>query len=129
MAIRSDPNEQKYWTLWQLSPFMPNYFRQLFKYSESIFRGMQREDLIEELKQKIKNIEQKMGVPIAYVYWVYENLPALNSFTKSKNPEYEDTYIYKHTLKQWFEEIEDWIFEKLIELEPEIRFTQLRSMT
>src|SRR4030065_1333515 len=125
MVIRTSPDELKWFSIWQLSPYMPGYYRQLFKYSTSLFRGLGKEELVQELETKITFIATEMGRPIQYVYWVYDNLPALNSFTKSMNPKYEDGYIYKHTIKRWFDEIEDWVFNKIVELEPEIRFTTL----
>jgi len=128
MVLRLDVNESKWTAIWGLSPFMPQYNRTLFKYARSLFASMNRTDLIEDLDQKLALIEKKMGTRMAYVFWVYENLPALNSFTKSRNPTYEDHYIHKHTIATWFQEIEDWIFEKLVELEQYIRFTQQRPL-
>ena len=128
MPIREDPNQQKWYSIWGLSPYMPNYYRTLFKYSKSLFLGMQRPDLIEHLDKQLIKIEQKMGTGMGYIFWVYENLPALNSFTKSLNPAFSDNYIYKHQIATWFQEIEDWVFQTLVELEPHIRFTQQRQM-
>lgn len=86
---------------------------------------MDRQDLVKELNYLIwKEIERKMGVPVSYVLLTYKNLPHSNAYTKSKNPEYIDVKIYKHTLSQWLKTVEDWIFSKLVELEPEIRFTE-----
>ncbi len=129
MVIRQDVSESKWWAIWQLSPFMPNYHKQLFKFSKSLFNGLFRQDLSEELDKQLAVIERRMGVPISYVYWTYENLPALNSFTKSRAVGAQGKYIYKHTMKTWLEKIEDWTFDQIAQLEPEIRFTQLKVMT
>jgi len=127
--IRSDPNEQKYYTIWKLSPFQPNYWETLFKYSRAFFYGMGHQEFIDELDRLIKiEIEDKMGAKIQFVLMVYENLPFLNSFTKSRNPMYENMYIYKYTIREWLTNIEDWIYERLAECEPEIRFTKLKEM-
>lgn len=128
MPLREDINQLKYSSIWQLSPLMPNYYRTLFKYSMALFNSMGRSDLTKELQEKIDTIAIRMGTTISFVYWVYENMPALNSFTKSKNPRYEDGYIYKYTIAQWFQDIEDWVYESLIEIEPKIRFTQLKPI-
>ncbi len=127
--IREDINQVKYALIWKLSPFQPNYWETLFKYTRAFFYGMDRQKLITELDTKIKvGVEDKMGTPIHFVLMVYENLPCLNSFTKSRNPSWENMYIYKYTIREWLTEIEDWIYQKLTEIEPEIRFTRMREL-
>ena len=128
MPVREDINQTKYLSIWQLSPFSPQYYRTFFKYTRALFISMRRRDIVEELDEKLKNIESKMGTNIGYIYWVFENMPSLNAFTKSRNPKYQQGYIYKHTMAQWFQEIEDWVFENLIQIEPQIRFTQLKPL-
>ena len=128
MVLREDINQVKFLSIWQLSPMMPMYHRTLFKYSKALFIAMYRKDLAEDLDQQLIKIAEKMGTNIGFVYWIFENMPALNSFTKSKNPKYSEGYIYKYTMAEWFNEIEDWVFEALIQIEPQIRFTQLKPM-
>lgn len=107
----------------------PNYFDTLFKYTKAFFFGLQHPELIIELEKMIKEeVEDKMGTPISFVLMVYENLPYLNSFTKSRNPAYENMYIYKYTIREWLNVIEKWIYQKLAELEGEIRFTKLKDV-
>ena len=127
--MREDVNQIKYYTIWKLSPFQPNYWETLFKYTKAFFIGMGHPELVAELNKKIRlEVEDKMGTEISFVLMTYENLPFLNSFTKSKNPELENLYIYKYTIREWLTGIEDWIYEQLGNLEPEIRFTRAKEM-
>lgn len=122
--IRRDLNELRYNSLWLLTKEDPAYYQNLIKNAKAFFYGMGREDLVDELEKEIKaKIETIMGADINLILQVYKNLPYLNAFTRSKNPTYNHINIHKYTIKQWLEEIERWIFQNTIQLEPEIRFT------
>jgi len=123
--IKRDINELRYNSIWLLSKEgNPDYYKQLIRNAKAFFYGMGRPDLIEELNQYIKTeIEDMMGTSINNVLIAYKNLPYLNSFTRSQNPIYADMNIYKYTIEEWLDKIEEWIFEQAIQLEPEIRFT------
>jgi hypothetical protein len=122
--IKRDVNELRYNSIWLLSKEDPNYWANLFKNTKAFFYGMGREDLVKEMNQKIKgDIEEIMGTNIELVLYVHKNLPFLNAFTRSKNPLYADMNIYKYTITSWLTEVEQWIFQNVIELEGEIRFT------
>jgi hypothetical protein len=85
---------------------------------------MHREDLVKEMDYQIKSrIEDVMGTSIELVLYVHKNLPFLNAFTRSRNPLYADMNIYKYTITDWLNEIQNWIFQQAMELEGEIRFT------
>lgn len=102
----------------------PDYYAMLFKNTKSFFYGMQRPDLVEDLNYLIKKkIEEVMGADIQEVIITYKNLPSLNSFTRSKLVQYQNINIYKFQIQRWLDEIEEWLFQKVLELEPEIRFT------
>jgi len=122
--IKRDVNELRYNSIWLLSKEDPNYYANLFKNTKAFFYGMGKEDLAKEMDVKIKNqIEEVMGTSIELILYVHKNLPFLNAFTRSKNPLYADINIYKYTITAWLNEIEQWIFQNVIELEGEIRFT------
>ena len=122
--IKRDVNELRYNSIWLLSKEDPNYWANLFKNTKAFFYGMDREDLVKEMNEQIKTrIEEVMGTSIELVLYVHKNLPFLNAFTRSKNPLYSDINIYKYTITNWLTEIEQWIFQNVIELEGEIRFT------
>lgn len=123
--IRRDINELRYNAIWLLpKDGNPNYYKMLFKNAKAFFYGMEQDQLIEELDIMIKEkIERPMGASINWVLNVYKNLPTHNSFTRSKNPIYDNMNIYKETLSNWLDEVEAWVFQKVIELEHEIRFT------
>lgn len=127
--IRTDPNELKWHMIWKLSPFQPNYWGTLFKYSKAFFDSMGKQELIKELDEQIRvKIEERMGARISYVLMVYENMWSLNSCTRSQNPQVQERYIYKYTIREWLTEIEDWIFEQMNLLESEIRFTRVKDL-
>ena len=123
--IKRDINELRYNSIWLLSKEgNPDYYKALLKNAKAFFYGMDRMDLIEELTKIIKTkIENVMGANIQSILLTYKNLPALNSFTRSRNPLYADINIFKHTIESWLDEIEEWVFQQAIILEPEIRFT------
>lgn len=125
MAIRRDLNELRYNSI-LLLPKQGNseYWATLFRNAKNFFIGMNREDLVEQLNYIIyEKIERIMSADINHILFTYKNLPFLNSFTRSKNPVYAEMNIYKYTIKTWLEQIETWVFQKVIELEGEIRFT------
>ena len=123
--IKRDNNELRYNSIWLLTKEgNSDYYRQLLRNAKALFYGMRRTDLIEELNQLIeKKIEKTMGTSINQIFIAYKNLPSLNSFTRSKNPLYADINIYKYTIEQWLDEIEEFVFQKAITLEEDIRFT------
>ena len=122
--IRRDINEVRFNSLWLLSKQEPSYYADLFKNAKAFFYGMGRADLVDEMEAMIKReIEQVMGSSIELILYVYKNLPYLNSFTRSKNPLYADIDIYKYTLTSWLNEIEKWVFQQAVMLEPQIRFS------
>jgi hypothetical protein len=95
----------------------------LIKNFKAFAYGMNREDLIDDLDFIIREkIEKVMGVSMNQLLMVYKNLPYLNSFTRSKNPMYENMNIYKFTMEKWLEEVEDYVFRKAIQLEGQISF-------
>lgn len=101
----------------------PDYYTMLFRNAKAFFYGMQRPDLSEDLDYIIKEkIEKIMGANISSVLLTYKNLPTLNSFTRSKLHQFKNYNIYKYTIQGWLDEIENWIFQQVIELEPQIRF-------
>ena len=86
---------------------------------------MKREDLILALDNKIyEEVEERLGTNINMALYVYKNLPALNSFTKSKSASYKNDYVYKSEIKKWLENIEDWIFAQMVSFERLIRFRE-----
>lgn len=122
--IRRDNNELRYNSIWLLSKEDPNYWANLFKNTKAFFYGMERKDLVKEMEYQIKsNIEDIMGTNIELILYVHKNLPFLNAFTRSKNPLYADINIYKYTITAWLTELEQWIFQNVIELEDNIRFS------
>jgi hypothetical protein len=124
-VIKRDNNELRYNSLWLLPKQMnPDYYGNLFKNAKAFFYGMNRYDLVEDMDFIInEKIEKVMGCPISLVLITYKNLPALNSFTRSKHPLYATMNIYKYTIQGWLDEIEGWIFREAQKLEGEIRFT------
>lgn len=122
--VKRDSNEQKLTALLLLDRGSPNYYQQLFRRAKDFFYGMQREDLVEKLDYIIqKKIEEVMGVPISNILLVYKNMPALNSFTRSRNPTFKNVNVYKQTIQTWLDEIENWIFMQVWSLEHSIRYT------
>jgi len=122
--IKRDMSELRFNSLWLLSRADPNYYADLFKNAKAFFYGMDKEDLVKEMDAMIKNrIEDVMGTSIELVLYVHKNLPFLNAFTRSKNPLYSDINIYKYTITDWLNEIQNWIFQQAMELEGQIRFT------
>lgn len=122
--IKRDVNELRYNSIWLLSKEDPNYWANLFKNTKAFFYGMDREDLVKEMNEQIKTrIEEIMGTSIELVLYVHKNLPFLNAFTRSKNPLYSDINIYKYTITNWLNEVEQWVFQQAIELEGDIRFS------
>lgn len=90
---------------------------------------MIRGDLVEELSSMIKiEIEDPMGSSWEAVLFTYRNLPALNSFTKSLNPEYPNEYVRKYELKMKLDKIERWIFQQLVGMEQNIRFQERQTI-
>jgi hypothetical protein len=121
--FRRDLNELRYNSLWLLSRVDPSYYQDLFKNAKAFFYGMDREDLVDEMNKQIKErIEDIMGSSIELVLYVHKNLPFLNAFTRSKNPLYADINIYKYTITDWLNDIQNWVFQQAIELEGQIRF-------
>ena len=108
MSLAYDINAEKWFSHWKLSPMSnPDYYEMLFRYFKSLVSGMGKHELIFELEELLKNkIETPMGASYQAVLYVYKNLPSLNAFTKSKNPEYPDEYVHKYTIKGWLDEIE-----------------------
>ena len=130
MSLSYDINAEKWFSHWKLNPIAnPDYYEMLFRYFKSMVAGMGRRDLILELDSMItEKIEKPMGASYQAVLYVYKNLPSLNAFTKSRNPEYPDEYVHKYTLKQWLDEIQTWIFDQLVMLEPNINFKDSQKL-
>lgn len=130
MGYGYDINAEKWFSCWKINPLAnPNYYESLFRYFKSLCAGMNRYDLITQLDTLIKTkVEEPMGANIAAVLWVYKNLPSLNSFTKSNNPDYPGEYVRKYELKTWLDEVEGFVFDKLVELEPSIRFKDSQKL-
>ncbi len=127
--IREDINQQKLITIWRLSDMQPKYWETLFKWSKAFFYGLDRQDLIEELDRLIRvNIENRFAQPIDMVLYVYENLQALNSFTKIRHSDSDIVQVYKWQIRRWLKEIEDWIYQNITDLEPQIRFTRVKDI-
>lgn len=125
MGLKRDLNEIRYNSILRL-PKQSNaeYWFVLFRNTRNFFIGLSRYDLLEKLNFIIEEkIEKIMHSPISNVLHTYKNLPYLNSFTRSRNPLYREMNIYKYTIKEWLESIEAWIFEMVITLEGQIRFT------
>lgn len=122
--IRRDNNELRYNAIWLLPKQQnPDYYLMLFKNSKALFYGVNREDLVRDLDLIIHHkIEKVMGVSIHNLLLTYKNLPYLNSFTRSKNSQYASLNIYKYTIMGWLDEIEQWVFKRCVEIEPNIRF-------
>jgi len=130
MSYGYDINAEKWFSCWKINPLAnPDYYETLFRYFKSLCAGMKKFDFIIELDKMIKKkVEEPMGASIAAVLWVYKNLHSLNSFTKSNNPDYPAEYVRKYELKMWLDEIEGWVFDKLVELEPSIRFKDTQKL-
>jgi len=130
MSFGYDIKSEKWLSLWKLNPLAdPDYHDKLFKYFKSLCMSMNRIDLIMELDYKIKEgVEDKLGTNINLALWVYKNLPALNSMTRSRNPAYKTEYVYKLEIKMWLDNIESWIFGQLVEFEPTIRFREAQKI-
>lgn len=130
MSYSYDINAEKWFSCWKLNSLAnPEYYEQLFRNFKSLVAGMGRTDLIYELNEKLhEKIEKPMGTTYQSVLYVYKNLPSLNAFTKSLNPEYPTEYVRKYTIKTWLEEIEEWIFNELVSLEPLIKFKESQTL-
>lgn len=130
MSLTYDINSEKWFSCWKLNPLAnPDYYESLFRYFKSLAAGMNKHELIATLDELLKEkIEKPMGSSYQSVLYVYKNLPSLNAFTKSNNPEYPDEYVRKYTLKAWLDEIEAWIFDQLVILEPQINFKDSQKL-
>jgi hypothetical protein len=85
---------------------------------------MAREDYIKELEKQIcHKVERKLGSSIQNILLTYKNLPYLNSFTRNQADANNTTRIYKYEIERWLDEIEKWIFQTVIQLEPQIIFS------
>jgi len=125
LNLLKDGNETR-WTSLFLLPKSGNsdYWVMLFKNFKVLCYGLGRGELPEQLDFIIhEKIEKPMGSNIHHILLVYKNLPTLNSFTRSKNPMYAGTNVYKYTIQGWLDEIEQWIFQSVVELEEGIRFS------
>lgn len=123
--IKRDMNELRLNSIFLLpKDNNPNYYIMFFKNIKSFFYGMARPDLVEDLDFIIKQkIELIMGAEINNVLMTYKNILYLDGFTRSKNPLYQNLNIYKYSIQGWLDEIEQWCLMRVMELEPEIRFT------
>jgi len=123
--IRRDNNELRYNSLLLLEKQgNPDYYTRLFRNARIFFYGMRRPELVEQMNDMIrKELEIKLGADIRNILLTYKNLPALNSFTRSRVAGKEHEYVYKHDLQKWLDSIEEWIFQRALELEPMIRFS------
>ena len=130
MSLTYDINAEKWFACWKLNPMAnPDYYEMLFKYFRSLVAGMGYPNLITELEDMIhEKIEKPMGAEYQAVLHTYKNLPSLNSFTKSLNPEYPTEYVKKHEIKKWLTHIENWIFSELVNLEPSINFKDAQKL-
>lgn len=127
--IRDDINQYRWMAIYKLSEFQPKYWQTLFKYAKSFFNSMQKREWVEELDKLIrKKVEIPMGSQVDMILYTYDNLPCLNAFMRSRNPSHEGFYVYKFTIEGWLREIESWIFQRIQELEPSIRFTKVKEM-
>ena len=130
--LRADANVEKYRAVWQISgSLQPNVHVTAIRYFKSICQALERDDLITELDQLIYlKIERPLGCDILRAEHVFKNLPALNAYTRTQS-EFVDEYgsvIYKWQLNQSFEEIMDWMFRNLVQLEPDIRFSSEKPL-
>ena len=130
MSITYDIRSEKWLSIWKLNELAnPNYYETLFKYFKSLCMSMGRLDLIRELDDLIdEKVSKPMGSPIQLVLFTYKNLPALNSITKSRNPDFKREYVTKMELKKWLDEVEEWIFEEVTGFEGKIRFRESQKI-
>ncbi len=124
MSLSYDINSEKWLSIWKLNKLAnPDYYETMRKYFVSLCYSMNRKELIVELDALIKEtLEVRMGTNFQMILYTYKNLPALNSFTKSRNNEYPFEYVRKYELQEWLDEVERFIFDKLVEMESDIRF-------
>lgn len=130
MGVSYDINSEKWLSIFKLNALSnPQYYEDMRKYFNSLCMGMGRLDLINDLDHLIKKtIEEPMGSDWNVILFTYRNLPALNSFTKSRNPDYPAEYVRKYEIKIWLDRIESWIFEKLVGMETDIRFQERQTI-
>lgn len=126
MSYGYDIKSEKWLSIWKLNPLGdPDYYEKLFKYFRSLCHSMNQQGLVEVMEEKIKTtVEERMGTELSMVLYVYKNLPALNSMTRSKSPTYHQEYVYKSEIKRWLDDIEEWIFDELVGFETSIRFRE-----
>jgi len=130
MGVSYDINSEKWLSIFKLNSLSnPQYYEDMRKYFNSLCMGMGHLDLIEELNALIRTtIEEPMGSDWNVILFTYRNLPALNSFTKSRNPDYPVEYVRKYEIKIWLDKIESWIFQKLVGMETDIRFQERQTI-
>lgn len=124
MSISYDINSEKWLSIWKLNKLAnPDYYETMKKYFVNICISIGRKDLVDELNDLIhEKVEEPMGSHWQLILYTYKNLPALNSFTKSRNPDYPYEYVRKYEIQKWLDEVEDFVFNTLVELEGRIRF-------
>lgn len=130
MTIAYDINSEKWLSIWKLNSLAnPNYYETMKKYFVNLCLSLGLTDLADDFLFLIADrIEKPMGASFEAVLFAYKNLPALNSMTKSRNPDYPNEYVYKYELKNWLDSVETWVFEKLVMIEPLIRFRESQKI-
>jgi len=123
LSLDFDINSEKWLSIWKLDNMNnPLYYETMIKYFKNICFSLGREDLVLKIDIFIKDtIEDFMGASLTAILFTYRNLPALNSFTRSRNPSV-NREIYKYELKMLLDDVEKKVFFWLIELEGSIRF-------
>ena len=124
MLVRPTFQENLYKTLFQLSVNTEFYYLTVFRNGKSIFKSLGFEEEVKKIDDMIKSIiEEPFNRPLTAVLEAYELMKNRNSnyFIIGDVIDYKEVTTWEIT--QRLDYIKDYIFDRLTELSPLIRFT------
>lgn len=117
-----DPREAIFERIIGFDPVQPFYYSYLFTHAKLLFD----EELVKELRGKIKRIEEMIDADLYVILNVLESNTDLSAYFKKRiivdNKFIRYSKITKFELMSELEHIRVWIFEQLKQIKDEIRF-------
>lgn len=129
--IRPSFVENLYHTFFQLEADRPMYYLLVVRLARSIFMSLGYDDLVIEMDALIKEIIEiplhADFVSIIHAFYNPRFMFSKQAYTKiGDSIDYQEVTRYEIMMR--LEYVKDWIYDKIVELSPYIRFTRTQQM-
>lgn len=129
--IRPSFVENLYHTFFQLEADRPMYYLLVVRLARSIFMSLGQDELVTEMDARIRNVIEiplhTDFVSIIHAFYNPRFMFSKRAYTKiGDSINYREVTRYEIMLR--LENVKDWIYDKVVELSPYIRFTRTQQM-